>query len=245
VLLVLTDTRPLARDDGWLSELGTPLTLFRDRQRLWGSTTYTRLVLYEDHTKVDYTLWPVTLLRRVVERQRLPDLLDWGYRVLLDKDGLTAGLPAPTHTAHIPVRPSERAYRALVEEFWWETIYVAKNLWRDELVHARYNLEVVMKLDLLRRLLEWRIEIDHDWSWKPGIVGRGLKWHLTPDTWAEVEATYAGPGIEENWEALFATTTLFRRVAIEVGEALGYPYPADLDRRVSAYLEEVRRMPGA
>jgi hypothetical protein len=42
-----------------------------------------------------------------------------------------------------------------------------------------------MKYQLLRKLLEWRIEIDHNWSWKPGATGRGLKKHLPSETWEQ------------------------------------------------------------
>jgi len=243
VLLVVADVRPFADDDGWLAGIGTPLVRFRDASEIEGFETLARLVLYEDSTKVDYMVWPAALLRRVVESGQLPDLLDWGYRVLLDKDELTVGLPAPTRRAHIPAPPSEAAYQALVEEFWWETTYVAKNLWRDDLLHARYNLDVVMKHDLLLRMLEWRIEIERDWSWKPGPVGKGLKRELPTALWSALEATFVGAGIAENWRALFATTALFRQAAVAVGAALGYTYPDALDRRVTAYLMAVRARP--
>jgi aminoglycoside 6-adenylyltransferase len=243
VLLVVSDVRPFVDDDAWLSDFGPPLVTFRDTKQVAGFETYARLVLYADHTKIDYLIWPVSLLQQVVERQALPDLLDWGYRVLLDKESLTAGLPVPTRTAHIPPRPTEREYHALVEEFWWETIYVAKNLWRDEVLHAKYNLDVVMRHELLVHLLEWRVEVDREWAWKPGIVGRGLKSLLTPETWSELEATWVGADLNENWDALFAMTDLFRRVAEEVGSALAYAYPHELDQRVSAYLQAIRRLP--
>jgi aminoglycoside 6-adenylyltransferase len=242
VLLVVSDLRPFA-DDAWLGAYGTPLVVFRGTNPVWDVETYSRLVLYEDRVKIDYMIWPVALLRTVVERQQLPDLLDWGYRALVDKDGLTSGLPAPTHTAHIPQRPSEQEYHALVEEFWWESTYVAKNLWRDQLMEAKYSFDVVMRHEVLLRMLEWRVEVDRDWSWKPGPVGRGLKQYLPPEAWAELEKTWVGAGTEENWAALFALTALFRRVAGEVGHALGYAYPHDLDRGVTAYLEKVRNLP--
>jgi aminoglycoside 6-adenylyltransferase len=243
VLLVVSDVRPFVDDDTWLGDFGPPLVTFRDTKQVGGLETYARLVLYADHTKIDYLIWPVSLAQRVVEHQALPDVLDWGYRALLDKDGLTTGLPAPTRTAHIPSRPTKREYHALVEEFWWETIYVAKNLWRDELLHAKYNLDVVMRHESLLQLLEWRVEVDREWAWKPGIVGRGLKRLLTPETWRKLETTWVGAGLNENWDALFAMTELFRRIAEEVGSALGYVYPHELDQRVSAYLQAVRRLP--
>lgn len=243
VLLVVSDLTPFATDTTWLAAIGAPLVRFRDTIPVQGFDTLSRLVLYTDHIKVDYMVWPVALMRQVVATQALPDLLDWGHRVLLDKDGLTAGLPAPTRTAHILARPTEAEYQALVEEFWWESTYVAKNLWRDDLLFARYNLDVVMRHEVLLRMLEWRVEIERDWSWKPGVVGRDLKRHLPPALWSELEATFVGPGIEENWRALLAMTALFRRAAIDVARALGYTYPHDLDRGVTAYLEAVRAHP--
>jgi aminoglycoside 6-adenylyltransferase len=60
--------------------------------------------------------------------------------------------------------------------------------------------------------------------------------------WSELRATYVGPDLDENWDALFRTTTLFRKVATEVGEALGYTYPQDVDEGISAHLEAVRKL---
>jgi hypothetical protein len=58
--------------------------------------------------------------------------------------------------------------------------------------------------------------------------------------WEELESTYAGAGTADNWEALFRTMALFRRVATEVADDLGHVYPLDLDRRVTAYVREIR-----
>jgi aminoglycoside 6-adenylyltransferase len=242
VLLVVSHTRSFARDETWLHHLGTILVLFQDQDQMYGLRIYNRLVLYEDGTKVDYIIWPVALLQRILGKLKLPDLLDQGYQVLVDKDHLASQLKAPTYRAYIPHKPTAYEYQLLMEEFWWETIYVAKNLWRDELVQMKYNLECVMKIDLLRRVLEWRIELDHHWSWKPGAFGRGLKKQLDQRTWDEFASTFVGSGIEENWLALFQTTALFRRVAMEVGDALGYRYPSELDERVTRYLQRIRNL---
>jgi aminoglycoside 6-adenylyltransferase len=242
VIVVVVDTIPFIEDEGWQLALGTPLVRFRDHGVECDLDMYMRLVLYEDGTKIDYALWPVALLERVVATQVLPEALDTGYRVLVDKDGMAGKLKRPTYTAYIPNPPREAEYQALVEEFWWETTYVAKNLWRDELVHARYNFDSVMKFELLRKLLEWRIELDHGWSLRPGAYGRELKRRLNESMWQEFAGTYVGPDLDENWEALFRTTALFRRVAVEVGAALGYTYPQQLDDRVTGYLRSIRNL---
>ncbi len=97
-----------------------------------------------------------------------------------------------------------------------------------------------MKFDLLRRVLEWRIETEHDWSLKPGVMGKGLKKHLDEATWSELKGTFVGGDIAQNWQALFSTTQLFRRVAVEVAARLGLAYPHDLDARVTKYLQQVQ-----
>lgn len=242
VLVVVTDVTGFAADEQWLSAFDRPLVRFNDHDVEGGLHTFMRLVLYADGTKIDYCLWPVAMLERIIASAELPDILDTGYAVLLDKDQRAGRLPPPMYRAHVPAPPSQAAYDALVEEFWWETIYVAKNLWRDELMQARYSFESVLKLELLRRLLEWRIELNHDWALRPGRWGRHMKERLDAATWRELAATYVGADLEANWDALFRMTALFRRIALEVGTALGYAYQQQRDDEVTRYLQQVRQL---
>jgi aminoglycoside 6-adenylyltransferase len=241
LLVVVADIERFATDDGWLAWWRTPLVRFsQDRGTSERQRWLTRLVVYDDGTKVDHVLWPVDMFHSAIAGDALPAILDVGYRVLVDKDGIAAHLPPATFRAHIPTPPSEAEFLALVEEFWWESTYVAKNLARGELFPWKYSFEAVIKFDLLRRMLEWRIEIDHGWSLRPGAVGRHLRERLDADTWREVEATFTGADVGASWEALFRTADLFRRVAKEVAAALGYTYPQHIDEGVVAYWRNVR-----
>jgi aminoglycoside 6-adenylyltransferase len=242
VIVAVRDADAFGRDDAWASGYGRPLVRWNDEHELYGMTTFFRGVIYEGGVKVDYTLWPDGLLRRVAEETALPEDLDVGYRVLLDKDDQTSHWQEATYRAHTPSRPSREEYDTLVDEFWWDTTYVAKSLWRGDVFFAKFMLDYDSKFVALRRFLEWRIEMDHDWSLRPGSHGRGLERLLPAELWSELAATYVGTDIEENWEALFRTTALFRRVAIEVGAALDYPYPQDKDAAVTAHLRDVRAL---
>jgi aminoglycoside 6-adenylyltransferase len=104
-------------------------------------------------------------------------------------------------------------------------------------------LDQDLKLETMRRLLEWRIEIDHHWSVKPGVYGRGLKHLLPSHIWSELASTYVALEVGTTWAALHRVIALFRQVALEVGNALGYTYPQEVDDQVSAYLEAIREMP--
>lgn len=242
LIVVLADVNSFLGDERWLHAYGTPLVRFNDWRIVDGHDTYARLVLYEDGTKIDYTLWSVALLQGIATDPQLPDELDAGFRILLDKDGLTSGIADPTYSTHTTIRPTEAEYLVLVEEFWWETAYVAKNLWRDELFPARYSFDAVIKFDLVRRMVEWSVAVEHDWRYKPGNHGRGLKRALSPEIWSEIERIFIGASLEENWRALFTTTALFRRVASTVARDLGYIYPMNLDQRMLRYLQQLRTL---
>jgi aminoglycoside 6-adenylyltransferase len=240
VILALTEIGPLSDRRHWLTDFGEVLAAWRDPEALWCDPPRTCWVTqYADGSKIDFTLWPVALLRQVVESGALPDQLDVGYRVLVDKDGLAGGLEPASHRAHIPGRPSREEFLTVIEDFFLESTYVAKHLWRDDLMPAKFSLDHVMKQGSLRAMLEWRIEIDHQWSLRPGASGKGLKKHLSPDVYGLLEQTYVGPRIADNWIALFDTIALFRRIAIEIADHFGYEYPGDMDDRVVAYLRNV------
>jgi aminoglycoside 6-adenylyltransferase len=244
VILAVSDIQPFYEDRSWLEDFGRVLVVYRDRKRLeHGLERFAYITQYEDSTKIDFTLCYAKVLSRIAQEKSLPDELDVGYKVLLDKDDLADGLVSPTYGAHIPSRPSETDYLELIENAFHEATYVVKHLWRDELLPAKYSLDYALKQRNLRRMLEWHMEIDAGWAVKPGAYGKGLKARLAPELWSELEATYVGAGIEENWDALFATLDLLRRVGIEVGEHLGLEYPLELDRRVTTYLRKVRNLP--
>jgi aminoglycoside 6-adenylyltransferase len=161
----------------------------------------------------------------------------------LDKDARASRWQPPTYRAHIPAKPTKAQYDALVDEFWWDAMHVAKSLWRGDVVFAKFLLDCDTKFVALRRFLEWRIEIDHDWSLMPGAYGRGVERLLPADIWSELTSTYVGADIEDNWNALFRTIALFRRVATEVGAALGHAYPQGADGAMTAHLDGVRKLP--
>ena len=241
VILILTNIQTFFADRSWLDAFGSVLALYRDPLILdRGFQRSAYVTQYEDGLKIDFNLWPVELLKQIVVEPQPPKEFDAGYQILIDKDNLTTGLKPPTYRAYIPTPPTETEYQDKIESFFLDTTYVAKFLWRDDLMAAKYILDNSLKQDHLLPMFEWRIQIDHDWSLKLGPYGRGLKQWLPKDLWADLENTYTGAVLETNWTALFQTINLMRRVATEAGEALGFRYPDELEQRVRSYLHRVK-----
>jgi len=243
VVLVVKNIRPFFEDRSWLADFGEVLVVYCDpiySDPDYGIEKFANVTQYADGLKIDFTLWPVELLQKILQAPALTAELDAGYRILIDKDHLTEGMQPPTYTAYIPVPPTEQVYQKTIEDFLSDPPYVAKCLLRDELLPAKWCLDYDMKHIFLRSMLEWRMELDHGWSMPTGALGKGLKKRLPPEIWSQLENTYAGADIAGNWEALFRTMSLFRQVAMEVGEGLGYVYPHDLDQRVTAYVKDMQ-----
>jgi aminoglycoside 6-adenylyltransferase len=242
VLLAVTDVRGFYENDQWLDDFGEVLVVFCNPVGLeYGFECSGFITHYQDGVKVDFGFYPLEFLSWAASQPKLPDDLDNGYIVLLDKDHLSEGLKPPTFTAFLPVPPTAKEYRAIINQFFNDAIYVAKNLWRDNLFLVKYCLDNFMKFHCLRQMLEWRVGIETGWSIKPGAHGKGLKHRVDSDTWTALERTYVGAGADENWEALFKTIDLFRKLALEVAESLAFEYPQDMDQRVVAYLEKIRQ----
>jgi aminoglycoside 6-adenylyltransferase len=242
VIVAVNDIQPYLDDEKWLEDFGKVLVLYRDPvQTEFDFKRFIRVVQYEDGLKIDFTLCPVGLLKRTASEPKAPGHLDDGYKVILDKDGLTGGMAAPTYQVFVPTVPTAAEYHTCVEHFFANAPYVAKYIRRGDLFPLNSML-YIMRDERLRLMLEWRVEIDHNWSLKTGFYGKGLVKYLTPEIIGELEDTFTGSGEDAYWNALFRIIDLFRKVAREVGQRLGYTYPEDLDERVVKYVYKIKNL---
>lgn len=245
IILILKTLEPFVNDRSWLEDFGETLVVYWDPiypDPQYGIDICANVTQYASGLKIDFTLWPVALFRKIAAAPELTAELDAGYRILLDKDHLTDRMRPPTYQAYIPTPPTLEEYLIHINDFLSDAPYVAKCLWRGELMPVKWALDYDMKHIYLRKMLEWRVAIEHGWSVPTGALGKGLKKQLPAAIWEQVEQSFAGSDTAENWQALEKTLAIFRQIAIEVGEDLGYPYPEALHDRVVSYLERFRAM---
>jgi len=241
VILALRDVQPFHDSREWLAAFGTVLAMYRDPLYEEDGMNWSgNVVQFEEGLKIDFTLWPVEMMRKIAQQEMLPPEFDAGYQVLLDKDGLLEGIKPPSYRGYMPQPPTEAQYLAEIENFFLCATYVAKYLLRDDVMAAKFLLDGEMKHENLRPILEWHIEINNGWKVTPGNYGRRIKKWLRPDLWADLESTYAGAGIEENWQALFRLMDLIHKVGNEVGNELGFTYPESIEQRARIYLAKLK-----
>ena len=240
IILVVEDIRSYL-GDGWLSSFGNVLTVYRDPVREeFGFERFTRVAQYEDGLKIDFSVYPVDWLRYTARRPELPVELDVGYRIILDKDNQAEGLPPPTYQAFVPHPPTRTEYLERIEYFFNNCCYAAKHLCRDDLLPLKVCMDYFIQQEDMLPMLEWKIGLESGRWQKSGHYGKGLSKQLDAATWQELQSTFCGAGDDENWQALWNLIALFRRVAQEVGEKMGFTYPQAMNDRTIRYLENVR-----
>ncbi len=239
--LFVKDLRPFLNSDKWLEKFGTiikrvPLKAVENENWI------TRLVLYEDGTKIDFQISTNESVNKLANETQLPPEYDNGYKVLLDKDNLTKDIKPPSYTAFITKKPTEEEYSEIMNSFWGDTAYVANSLWRDELYFVKFMLDNIIRFNYLQKVIEWYLGVKYDWKINPNKCGRWFKRYLDKPTWEELEKTFVGANIEDNWNALYKTADLFSRLSKEVGENLGYTYPLEYENKIREYLLRVRNL---
>jgi aminoglycoside 6-adenylyltransferase len=163
--------------------------------------------------------------------------------VLLDKDRRIGSVPPASDADYLPQPPNPKQFADCCNEFWWVSPYVAKGLWRREILYAKHMHDGYVREEL-DKMLRWYIGMRTEFKASPGKLGKYVERYLEPELWEMLLATYAGAGYEETWEALLVTADLFRVLAVRVAERFGFQYPTVDDARVSAHLRYVRELPG-
>lgn len=232
---VFTETHnPYTANNQWLFEIGNVWVCVPEKFTRKTEIVPTRLVIFEGGIKVDFAFYGL----RVLEELADSDELDTGFKVLLDKDGRTKRLKPASFGKLKRAKPTEEAFVNLVNEFWFETHYAAKYLKRDELWLAKF-IDSNLKKFLLE-MIEWHEQSKHDWDYETHYMGKGMKLWVNSDTWKSLHQTFAHFDGDDSWDSLFATINLFRHLAKETAEMLGFSYPEEVDRNITGFIFQIR-----
>lgn len=243
VELVFKSRKPYEDTHEWISLFGEPISMVEEDDTAFEGKHAMKMVLYKDHVKVDFKLYQVSEFSEEIKAETLPDDWDLGYRILIDKDNLTRDLKAPTYQSIMIHQPTEKKFKQLMNDFWWDTTYVAKCLRRGDIFYAKFMSEDILRTDYLVPLIEWYIASAYDWNnITTNKHGRLFKKYLSPELWSRVEATFSGSDIEENWTALFAFADLVHELGTALAKKLNFEYPFQHETDIRNYLKEVKEL---
>lgn len=237
IVYVVTEVEPFMHDLEWIRRFGEmmimqlPDEMADDQDSLRAGYAY--LMQFMDGNRIDLTIYPLAQLG-AMERDSLSVLL-------LDKDGVVEPYPSPDESDYLPQPPTAKQFFECCNEFWWVSPYVAKALWRDEILYAKQLMEQTLREQLMKCLV-WYIGNKTGFVVNTGKGGKHFLRYLAPAQWEMLMQTYADADRERTWDALLVMGELFRTVAAAVAEAFRYEYPYSDDERVTAHLRHVRTL---
>ncbi len=238
IMYLVTDIESFKRTPEWIDVFGERIILQLPDDmgdppaEDWGGYAY--LIQLADGNRIDLSLFPAAKAG-CIKRDSM-------RKVLLDKDGIVEESTIADPGAYLPHPPTVKEFADACNEFWWVCPYAAKGLWRGELPYARHMLEVYVR-EQMEKMLVWYIGMETGFTRAPGKCGKYFQKCLSEEIWNMYLRTYAGADYEAAWQALFAMSNLFRRIAPLVAERFNMVYPADDDRRVFAFLQRIHDLP--
>lgn len=239
IVYVVRDIESFTSNHGWVDRFGDRIIMQMPEDMVVPSAendgAFPYLMLFTDGNRIDLTLVPVEKADDLIGRDSLSILL-------LDKDQMIEPFPPATDADYIVQPPTTKQFSDCCNEFWWVSTYVAKALWRKEIPHAKFILEVPVR-NMLMQMVEWRIGAKTGFTVSTGKDGKYFKEHLEDETWQVFLKTYPDADYDKIWDALLTMGDLFRGMALGVAGHCGYEYPRGDDDRVTVHLRHVRTLP--
>ncbi|MDA2731405.1 aminoglycoside 6-adenylyltransferase [Bacillus cereus] len=239
IMYVVNDIQSFTSNHNWIHRFGEIMIVQMPEEMSLISADedgkFPYLMQFMDGNRIDLTLAPVELINNFVRQDSLSKLL-------LDKDNCMEGFPPASDKDYLIKKPTEKEFLDCCNEFWWCSTNVAKGLWREELSYVKGMLDGPVR-DMLIVMLEWHIGMKTDFIVNAGKFGKHFEKYIEKDMWVQFKRTFSNAEYENIWESFFVMGNLFRKVANEIANAYGYPYPQGDDDRVTSYLKHVKALP--
>lgn len=238
LVVCTSDPQRLLHSDDCLEALGTPWISFLEPAAAGGLLE--RRLLFAGGIDVDLIPLPVAAAQQFIEQglpEEVADVIRRGAQIVLDKDGLLQRMTTLVGAPPTKQPPSPEAFGNLVNDFWYHAVWASKKLRRGELWTAKLACDGYMKR-LLLTMLQWQAHTTHGWQSDTWHNGRFLEQWGDPHAVAALADAFAHYNEADVRRALFATMDVFRRLATETAERLGYVYPQQADTQVTRLVEQ-------
>jgi len=237
------DAEPFLKSTDWLSQFGEVLIYQKEELVFYGQAFPSRLVVFRDGSRIDFSFWPVSALRELADGSKRYESYRNGYRVLVDKDRLTDNLPEPDGLGFQVTPPAKDQFLQTIYDFWFEAYCVARGLARGDLWYAK-RIEASYLKDHLYQIALWEHQSRHNWAPDPllHLGGKHFERWAEAELLEEISKCFSGYSIEDTWKSLFSVLELFDRMAKEVADELAIMFPVNKYQHMKRYLISMKEM---
>lgn len=236
IVYIVTTTKPFREDKEWINNFGKILYMHYPEDNVFYPSDvencYGWQIQFADGNRMD--------LHVCTKENALANLEL--YQILVDKDGIVPYPQETTDERYWVKEPREIEFKCTCSDFWWCLNNVAKGLWRNELPYAMDVINFVLRPHL-KRLLEWKMGIENNFSVSAGKSCKYFKKYLQEETYRQFLATYSIAEIESIWNSVFGMCGLFQSTAVEFSKKQNFSYDFEQAKNSLNFLQHVRKLP--
>ena len=241
IMVITTDPEHYLATADWITNIGKPLLTFVEPTP---GDDMERRVLFEGMLDVDFAIIPERKVQPLLQGKISPQLaaelrevFGRGMRVLLDKDGKLAQFRELISSIEksSPCPPTQPEFLEVINDFLYHVVWTVKKLQRGELWTAKACSDDYMKWILLR-MMEWHSRATKGWNYDTWFRGRYLEEWVDRRALECLRNAFAYYDKDDIIRALLETMDMFRWIATETGEKMGYSYPTESDENITGWV---------
>ncbi len=213
-------------DLSWINRFGKPVI---SQQNDFENGSYIVMTQYENGLRIDLNFYDLKMLEETIAKDSLT-------KVLLDKNSLINDLPVPDESSYYIVKPTEKEFAELMNEFWWIQPYITKGLLRNEIPYAKFMFDNIL-IECVKKILNWQIGLENYWKVNTGKCGKWLKNFLTDEVYTDFQKIYPSADPGDIREKLFLTQQFVHKRAQIFTSQMEFTYNIDEAERVIRFIE--------
>ena len=240
IIYAVRETRPFYEQKNWVDIFGERLYMQcpEEVDKALGMDVdfdkcFGWLMQFKDGNRLDLRLMPLE------EARVQPDRL---CVVLLDKDHCLTDIPKATDQDYRVKKPTQEAFSACCNEFWWCLNNIAKGLWRREIPYIHQVYYQGSHAQLLQ-LLNWKVGYETGFCTSTGKASKYIQSYLPDSVWKRFSATYINGNIQDIWDSVFTMCQLFHDIALELERTQGLSYNLQEADASFGFLKHIRELP--
>ena len=234
IVYVVDRTEPFIKNKDFISYFGKILIMQEpDNPNLFvpeypNEEKYTYLIQFTDGNRIDLTFAVSKFAEKICKE-------DSQTVVLIDKNNIFSEISSPSDKSYHIKRPSEDEFLACCNEFWWLSTYIAKGLWRNQVVYAIeiFNQDVHPEF---MKMMRWFVGINNDFKVSSGKYDKYFQKLLPPEIYQKLLKTYPTAEEQSIWKSFKIMCELFNEIANQISNNLNFIYSSHESENVMKYI---------
>lgn len=234
IVYVVDKTEPFIKNKNFISYFGKILIMQEpDNPNLFvpeypNEEKYTYLMQFTDGNRIDLTFTIPEFAEKICKD-------DSQTVILIDKNNIFSEIPYPSDKSYHIKRPGENEFLACCNEFWWLSTYIAKGLWRIQVVYALEMFNQNVHPEFMK-MTRWFVGINNDFKVSSGKYDKYFEKLLPPEIYQKLLKTYPTANVENIWKSLKMMCELFDQFSSKTSIALGFKYDSRQCKDIMDYI---------